>query len=293
MASRTRKQARDVDAASPAWAGRRWLCVLLACGLPAGCSIPGGGGDPWSEPNADPYGTGLRITDLTGPATWLQPSNQDSVGCGIPGARQISLSGSTITAIDRFDETGGGAIGNLYLQDAQPPSPPAYSGMTVFRPTTSPPDLRVVPGDVVDLFGFFTEFAGPQSSPFPYCRSLPELSGAMSFRFEAAPAVPHLIAVSELGSYDTARKWLGLLVKVKNVTMSDNPFESSSGRYSIRIDAGKQPPNNDIPSITNELFDLKNGPALVKDQTVKSVTGIVTFFYGVHLSPRNAADIEP
>ena len=270
--------------------------LLTAC-LLAGCGSGGNGssGDPLAEPMPDPYGNGSRLHELVGPAPWLNPADEDSIDCpGIPADVKINVTGTTLTAIDDYDETGAGAIGNVYLQDTLTLSPPAYSGMTVFRPATSPPDLRVVNGDVVDLLGFLTEFEGPASSPFPYCRTLPEITGAMQFRFEGTAPVPHVIDVADLRTYEASRKWMGLLVTVEQITMLEDPFESSSGRYSIRIDAGGVPQGEDIPTITNELFDLKNeGPTIAAGQTLQSVTGIVTFFYGIHIAPRSAADIVP
>jgi hypothetical protein len=75
--------------------------------------------------------------------------------------------------------------------------------------------------------------------------------------------------------------------------MLEDPFESSSGRYSVRIDTGDATlMSNDIPSISNELYDMKTlGPALQQGQVAASVTGIVTYFYAFHIAPRSAADI--
>jgi hypothetical protein len=44
-------------------------------------------------------------------------------------------------------------------------------------------------------------------------------------------------------------------------------------------------------TITNELFDLKAGD-LVAGARYASVTGIVTFFFNLHLAPRSASDLE-
>jgi hypothetical protein len=50
---------------------------------------------------------------------------------------------------------------------------------------------------------------------------------------------------------------------------------------------------SDVPSISNELFDLKAlGPPLAKDVTFKAVTGIITYFYGFKIAPRSADDFE-
>ena len=49
----------------------------------------------------------------------------------------------------------------------------------------------------------------------------------------------------------------------------------------------------DYPKISNELYDLLNeGPALAQGVKLKSVTGIVTYFYGFKIAPRSPDDFE-
>ena len=264
--------------------------LLLACG-PGG---NGGAGDPFSEPAADLYGNGARLHEVLGPATWLDPANPDSVDCsGAPQDRLTQITGITVTSIDRFDETGDGAMGNYYVQDTLDPALP-YSGITVFEPGFSPPDLRVVPGDVMDIFGVLTEFPGPNGSLFDFCRTLPEISGSMEYRFEGSSITPLPIPIADLADYQSARKWLGVLVTLENVTFSEAPYKSAVGRYTIRMETGVPiASSNDIPSISNELMDLE---ALVPADTpagttLTRVTGIVTFFFSFHIAPRSAEDI--
>ena len=72
---------------------------------------------------------------------------------------------------------------------------------------------------MVDFLGSFQEFAGPLS-PFGYCHTLPELSGALSFRFDSnLPLLPKVIPIEDLKSYDTGRQHLGTLVKLVNVQL--------------------------------------------------------------------------
>ena len=50
---------------------------------------------------------------------------------------------------------------------------------------------------------------------------------------------------------------------------------------------------DDQVTITNELFDLKNaGIQFATGTRIRSVVGVWTYFYGFHLAPRSAADIE-
>jgi hypothetical protein len=102
----------------------------------------------------------------------------------------------------------------------------------------------------------------------------------------------HTIPLTDLKAYEKARQWLGMLVRIENIKISDKPYDSK-GRYSAPIDVGGGIPLSDVPSISNELFDLKAlGPPLAKDVTFKAVTGIITYFYGFKIAPRSADDFE-
>jgi hypothetical protein len=277
---------------------RAWLYAFLC----VACS-KGAVGDEPSAPNTNAYGEGARIHELVGEATWLDPQDTESAGCAeVPADRAVDVSGIAVIAVDRFDETGGGQLGNVYVQDVLP-DPLPFSGITVFDPGFSPPSLRIVEGDVTDLLGSLTEFLGPTVGRFGFCQSLPELSGAMSLRFEAAEVEPLVIDGSDLESYETARQWMGMLVTVEHVTLAEDPCEDNpdplpccdhpSGRCQAPIGTGM-----DAPTLTNELWDLRS--ALEERRTeldagseIGTVTGIVTYFYGVHLAPRSAADIAP
>jgi len=264
---------------------------LFMTAIVCGCSS--GGGDPLSDPPANVYGTGSRVHELLGEASWYDQADADAVNCAYPKDRAVNVSGVTITAIDRFDETGDGARGNYIVQDSLL-EPLPFSGITVFEPTFSPPDLRLVEGDVVDVFGLLTEFPGPSGFPFSYCKTLPEITGAMELRFEGGSVKPTPIKISQLASYPEARPLMGMLVQVENVILFEDPYEDSAGRYSVRLDVGGGVLEQALPPITNELFDLKNdGPELKKGAVLKRVTGVVTFFFNMHIAPRTAADIEP
>lgn len=259
-----------------------------------GCSGTGSGGagDPPSKPHANELGDGSRVTSVLGPASWASKTDAMSEACsGKPADHKVYITGVTINAIDAFDETGKGARGNFYVQDAVA-EPTPYSGVTVFAPSFSPPDLRLAPGDVTDVLGVLQEFSGPSSGPFPYCRTLPEIGGTMSFRFENGEVEPTTIPLSDLKAYETARPWLGMLVRVENVTIPIAP-SVSGGRFSASIDVGGGIEAGDVPHISNELYDLvKDGPFIGEGTTFKSVTGIVTYFYGFKIAPRSPADFE-
>jgi len=260
------------------------------------CGCEGGSGDSPSEPVADPYGQGQRLHELLGPATeWVDLNNEQSEGCAnVPRDRNIYVTGLTVTAVDRYDEIDEGQVGNIYAQDTMA-DPVPYSGITIYAPAFSPPDLRVIESDVMDLYGVLTEFPGPSAYLFEYCRTLPEVGGAMEFRFDGAEQSATLIDVGDLGTYEGARQWLGMLVTLTDVELLADPRRDSKGRYTVQLEAGAAS-GPDIPVIANELFDLETADQELNmhaGMKLSSVTGIVTFFFNVHISPRSAEDIEP
>lgn len=277
----------------------RLAVVLLSADLLA-CSGTGDGGtgDPPAEPLADPLGQGARISEIVGPATWLNLADEESLACeGIPEDRNVQITGQVIVAIDEYDETQAGARGNFYIQDAIG-EPIEYSGITVFRPSFSPPDLRLAPGDVVDTLGTLMEFPGPPSSLFGGCKTLPEIGGTMSMRFESQLPAPKLLVPAEganrweiLTSYEAARPWIGTLVRIENVPIG-GVNDAESGRYTADIAIPGIDPF-DLPEISNELYDVKlEGPVLDGAPTFKSVTGILTYFFSFRIAPRSPEDFE-
>lgn len=302
----------------------RAAAALAAVALLAGCSGTGSGdtGDPRTKPNPNEFGDGARITELVGPATWLSPGNMTSQGCAIPADRQAYLTGQVIVGIDKYDETGAGQTGNIYVQDypvngelAKP-----FSGITIFAPTFSPPDLRVFEGDLVDSFGNFTEFIGPSAGPFGDCKTLPEFNGTLTFRFEDTPPEPLVVVedgastdrFASIKGYANARQWLGMLVTLRGVTTPSAPkcdgcanddctmcMPGDVGRFSANVDIGGGIPVSESVAISNELMDVyaevaKKYPTtpIAAGSTFKSITGIFTYFYGFKIAPRTIDDIE-
>jgi len=216
--------------------------------------------------------------------------------CATPATRQFNATGLTLVAIDTFDETGDGATGNYYGQDTTCAGKP-YSGITIFGPSFSPPDLRLANNDVIDLLGTIEEFPGPSGDgkQFYYCHSLPEASGTMSLRFDSdGPPQPTVVPLSDFNTYEGARKWLGMLVKIENLTATEDPT-IKGGRYSVPVlqPGLPQAPKAEQLKIANELYDIANqGPVIAAQTSFKSITGIVTYFYSFHIVPRSPADFE-
>lgn len=264
--------------------------LAIAAALLAGCG-GGGFGDPPAKPHANEYGDGIHISSMLGgfygPATtWEQPGNMLSTGCPYPVNTDVFVTGATVTAVDTRDETGDGAVGTVYVQDTVS-DVPVYAATSLFSPSFSPPDLRLAPGDVVDIAGSYEEFPGPSSSRFPNCITLPQIAGTVTFRFDGTEPTPKEITVADLATYDSARQYLGMLVKVKDLTISGNGT-ASGGRYNAQFVTGST-----TSAISDELWDVGGQHPLSANDHFTSVTGIVTFFYSFHLAPRSAADFEP
>ena len=269
------------------------MLLLAACGL--GCGN-GALGDPPVKPLASEFGPGSRLCNLILPAAWEDPKNMASVGCNaIPPTHNVYATGLTVVAIDTFDETSNGkSSGNYYIEDTNCSGKP-FAGVTVFSPSFSPPDLRLAPGDVVDFSGSLQEFIGPSTGSFGSCYTLPEISGTLTFRFDGGSPPPVPIKDTDLTTYATGRPYLGMLVKMTgspNVVINGATIPSG-GRFAaaLNVSAGTIP---SVPHITNELYDIQTaGPPLNDLMKFKSVTGIVTYFYGFHIAPRSPADFEP
>lgn len=267
--------------------------LLLLGGLSLLACDEGGGGDqPPIEPTPGVVGDGLRLATLNDPDNPRPDATQDLIVTGV-----------SVVAVDSFDETQDGAsAGNVFAQDLVDEAEPhqacsqvacTYSGVTVFDPSYSPPALRVAPGDVVDIRGRYDEFPGPASNPFDAGQTLPEIvGGTLSLRFEHHVPEPITIDLNDLKEYDTGRQWLGMLVRVENVRIFSDGFESGAGRYSARLDVGAGVAAPALPTITNALFPVEDsGLPMTAGTTYSSVVGVVQYFFNFSIAPRSAEDL--
>ena len=236
-----------------------------------------GGGDSHAPGVAPtPVGTGARIREVSNPDN-KEPSR------GVPGST-VSVSGVSVVAIDSFDETRDGkSRGTIFVQDTGSTEP--YSGIGLFAPTFVPGDLKVGPGDVLDLTGQYQENANIGTAVFPKGHVLPQIARPVAtFRFEAQAPTPRQIDLADLNDYSKGRRWIGMLVTIKDVTLQDD-LSSSRGRVSGPIFPGN--PSNG-PTMTNELYDMGG---FGKGQKFKSITGVVTYFFNLHVAPRSREDL--
>ncbi len=214
--------------------------------------------------------------------------------------QDVDVSGVEVIAVDTFDETGDGrSRGAIYVQDLGAQFP--YSGIGLFQPAFIPGNLRVNPGDVLDLSGQYQENAAIGTLAFAAGSVLPQLARpTATFRFELTHRVePTEINIGDLADFERGRRWLGMLVRVRDVTVYDDVSPSSlfKGRLSVNL----LPPDPNArrceypfpkpPTLANELADI-TGAEIPAGTKVTSITGIVTFFCNIHLAPRSLADIE-
>jgi hypothetical protein len=253
--------------------------VLSACSLSQGDAHFDAG-----EPNT--LGDGARIRDITNPGATTH----------LASGATVRITGASTSAVDNYDETKNGkSLGTVYLQDFGSNGP--YSAVALFQPTFSPTDLHLTPGDVVDLQGTYQE---NNSIPvqFPKNEFLIQVSKPqVTFRYEYDPPTPRVIDVKDLATYATGRQWLSMLVTIKDVTFpasASGLSDDGKGRKTAFITSGT---SQNSPTVTNELFDLgawnDQSHVIVPGAHVKSITGIVTYFFAMHIAPRTPADIEP
>jgi hypothetical protein len=260
-------------------------------------SCAGGAEDKAEATRApSPYGAGIRIRAIQNPSS---PAYVATDG-------RVRITGAVFTHVDTFDETRDGkSIGAIYIQDAELTSQKladadhAYAGLSLFAPTFIPTDLRLSPGDVLDFNGTFARYTAISNAIFKAPQFLPQLSRAVgTVRFDHIQAPePTLIDVNDLTNFEIGKKWIGLLVTVKNVTILAPPC-LDKGRVTSTI-AGdaetanlpcKDPGKRDLPVVSNEFYDLKSED-IGAGKTYASMTGICTYFFNLKIAPRSPADL--
>ena len=248
----------------------------------AACTIPADKPAPY---DASPLGAGLRLAQVQDPKSPdYHPSDN------------ASMSSLVVTWLDSFDETmDGKSKGTLYVQDVGSTSP--YAGIGIFQQSLVPASLTVLPGDVLDFQGPYQESVGIGSAVFNTGTFLPQLYKPVgTFRYEFTPPSPVVITVDDLlengtkldASFASSRKWLGMLVTLKDVTVAGGTVSSNRVQYLLEEPDGGVAPAG--PSITNEHYDLKS-TEFKSGTHFSSVTGIVTWFYSFHVAPRYPADL--
>lgn len=216
----------------------------------------------------------MRIREVQAPGTPSSPN----------AGATLTVTSAVVTAIDTFDETKDGkSRDTIYLQDAD--QAVALSGISLFSPSYQPSNLRLFAGDVVDIHGEYVELHKLGTTVDFGAAFLPQFAQPnVIFRTETTklPA-PVTIDITDLFDFNKGRRWIGMLVTAKDVTVLAGV--ASKGRVTYPLSSGQG-----TPAISNELYDLQAN-AIADGATLKSITGIVTFFFNLKIAPRSAADI--
>jgi len=229
-------------------------------------------------------GAGQRIKEIGDPT---RPDHDKLVN------QNVQVTGASVVWTDTYDETANGkSRGTVYVQDIGSTDP--YSGTSLYSPTFIPGDLRLAPGDVLDLNGQYQENKNIGTAVFPVPQVLPQISKPVGlFRYEFSPPPPVVIDVNDLDDYTKGRRWLNMLVTVKGITLSDdlddegikaNPPKAPTGRVTAHMTSKLS------CKLVNELMPLQ-AQSLKAGSKLTSVTGVITYFFDLHLAPRTQADI--
>jgi hypothetical protein len=263
------------------------VCALLSAfgmaGFGAGCGAVRGDA-PNGDAGASVLGADDRLRDVLDPASPKHPKIK-------PGeSANVRVSGVAIVHVDTFDETRDGkSRGTVYVQDLSSKLP--YSGTSLFAASYVPADLRVAGGDVLDFAGQYTELASIGAAVFPPGDVLIQLARPTgTFRYEVGPQEPTDIDINDLTTFANGRKWLGMLVRVRDLTIPVAPFESK-GRLTVAVAGDVRNSRSNPAQISNELYDLQAAD-IALGKKFKSVVGVVTYFYAFKIAPRSAADLE-
>jgi hypothetical protein len=248
----------------------------IASAMVSGCGSRSSENDPPSTPTPNAAGGGPHIADISDPGKKTHATPNDNV----------SVTGVVVTWVDQFDETNDGkSRGAIYVQDLESHAP--FAGIGLFAPTFVPASLVVGPGDVLDLAGQYQENATLGTTvKFPKGEVLTQIAHPTgTFRFEYKSPDPTPIDWHDLLQFSTGRKWMGQLVTIKDVTLAA-AVTTSSGRASAPLALSEG--GAEVPTLTNELTPLDAYP---QGQKFKSVTGIITYFFNLHIAPRTKADL--
>jgi hypothetical protein len=271
------------------------FCAFVA--VAAGCG--GREGDPPAFLDIpQPAGKGDRIREIANPASEkyaLRDRTQEP---------EVSVTGAVVVAVDTYDETRDGrSDGTIYVADLGSKEP--YSGISLFNPSFVPGNLKVGAGDALDLRGTYQE---NETRPVKFApgAALVQLANAIgTFRFDANVTDPVDIDIQDLADYKKGRRWLNMVVRVKNVELqrdaffkdaSGKPTQSLNGRISAQLlpetntATRCEDPFPKAPTLVNELMDIVP-LELARGTVLKELVGVVTFFCNLHIAPRTPADV--
>jgi hypothetical protein len=206
----------------------------------------------------------------------------------LPDGQTIRAQGVIVVAVDNYDDNGLGAVGDIYVQDPVQTGAKGtpWSGLRLYRPTKNPPDLELAPGQGVDLVGEFVAFPGPNgSTPFGDGILVPQASNAsLTLTYEAKPPEPIDITPADIADPVTGMQYASRLVRMHDVVLTAD-FAGARPEAKIYDTAGKT-------VLSAKLYPVHKDATIKSGVTLKSVTGVLDYFYNFKLCPRSAADIE-
>jgi hypothetical protein len=254
------------------------LSLLLAA-----CTLKQDPAAPYT-PNA--LGPGLRIAQVQNPASPQYAPNTN-----------VQVSSVVVSWVDTYDETKDGkSIGTVYIQDVGSQAP--FSGLSMFKSSYVPADIRLLPGDVMNVAGEYAESVSVGSASFPAPETLPQFNEPVAtFQYDFTSPVPAVVPLADLdmhldlSNYAAGRKWENMLVTVNDVIIAGGETDTTGLRVSYLLGSGDGGAIDlNACAISNELYGLGKSdyPA---GTHFSSVTGIVTWFYTYQIAPRSAADL--
>jgi hypothetical protein len=217
-------------------------------------------------------GPGMRLRDVQNPA------NKES-------GQTVDITGVVTTAIDTFDETHDGkSLGTIFVQDADISGP--LAGISMYAPTFIPANLRLAPGDVIQMDGQYNEQMMIGSTVDFAPDFLPQMyKPQVQPMFEMPTPTPTVITLADLADFTHARPYLGMLVELDDITVPYAPLNDGTGRVhaALTTDTG-------APSLATELYDL-NPSSFAANTHFDKIIGLVDFFFTIYICPRSAADL--
>lgn len=249
------------------------LCLMSACSS--------GGGD-LNNLQEKPKPLGNPIAAAADPKT------------RIADGQTMRARGVVVIAVDNYDDNGAGAVGDIYVQDpvqtGEKGTP--WSGLRLYRPTKNPPDLELAVGQGVDLVGEFVAFLGPPTSLFSDKVPVPQVSnGALTLTYEAPPPQPVDITLEDLDDPANGMQYASRLVRLRNVELLAD-FGGARPEAPLRYYIDGEGKQRVRTAFSAKLFPVQKDTSLIKGVIVKSVTGVLDYFYNFKLCPRSLADIE-
>jgi len=254
--------------------------LLLCLASVGGLSCSSGGGD-LNTLQVNPQPPGNPIAKQNGEGTRLA---NDST---------LRARGVVVVAVDPYDETfDGKGVGDVFVQDPKQDGAKGvpYSALRLYRPSKTPPDLQLVPGQWVEIVGPYTAFTGPPgSTPFDAGMFSGQIAnGAITLVGEGAEPTPVELTADELTDPKKALPYFSRLVRVRDVPIMD-AFTAT------RPEAPIFNADRNGPKLSSKFFPVHDtkGLDVSKGKKLKSVVGVLDYFYTVKLCPRSIADIEP